>query len=658
MKPIPCFLMFLIVSIFPFELSAAGLEAQDLFEMSLQDLMDATVTTAGRHAQKISEAPAAMSIVTAEDIKQLGAISLAEALQMVVGIHFGYTNSMFMLAGGIRGFHKLPANKIILLIDGVPWSFEMYGVPGLYQIPITLAEIKRIEVLRGPGSSLYGPNAMFGVINVITKKPEDTKGTLISTIAGEHETVIGTVMQGGSVTDKINYRITGGWDQTGNRDYIAWGNNPVQQYLRINTTTDYLIDENSRLSLFAGYLDPKKEDVIVESAGPVDQSGSETFQTVLSYSSAKPNISIKTYFKDIDWSNGYALGQKTLDFRMGSDGVEFQHQFSPFAKDILVWGANFNQEYADGPSIGGKHTHDLPGLFADNTYQFTEQAGLNTGLRYDHHPNTGDTYSHRLSLLYSPLKFHHFRATWGSSFRNPDFVESYYSRYSPFTDNLLIHVFGQEKNNAEKTTTYELGYTGELTEQFVLTTNIFYSKLKNFVYFVQNGDPYFDSSLGAVVIPFPFMNIGDADQYGAEVEVQYQITQWLNALVNYTYLDQTAKDDSVSQLVEMTPQHMANGQLRAKFRNGISANLVLHYNGSARWRQFTWASPEGDTIAGGRSESYVDVNLRLGYAFKLADNAAEVAISGLNLFNTGFDDYPLDTSDVARRVTGSFSLKF
>jgi iron complex outermembrane recepter protein len=633
-------------------------DAADLFEMTLQDLMDATVTTAARHAQKISEAPAAISVVTAEDIRQLGAINLPEALQMVVGIYFGYTNSMFMLAGGIRGFHKLPANKIVLFIDGVPWSFEMYGVPGLYQLPISLEEIEKIEVLRGPGSSLYGPNAMFGVINVITKSAENTKGTLISTMAGEQDTLVGTLMQGGSVSDNFFYRLTAGWDQTDNRDYIAWENDPVQKYGRLNATTDYHIDDNSNLSFFAGYIDPKQQDVIVESAGPVDQSGAETFQTVLAYSSSVPKISFKTYLKDIEWSNGYSFGQKTLNFKMGSSGAEIQHEFKPVDQDTLVWGANIKQEYAEGPSIGGKHTHDMPGLFLDNTYRFTEQVGFNTGLRYDHHPNTGSTYSHRMSLLYSPLNGHHFRATWGSSFRNPDFVESYYSRYSPYSDNTYVHIFGQKDNDPEKATTYELGYNGHLSEKCLVTANIFYSELKDFVYFIQSGTPYLDPDVGGIVIPFPFTNIGDAEQYGAEVEIQYQVTQWLNALANYTYIDQEEKDDSVRQLLEMTPQHMASGQLRAKFANGISANLALHYKDSTDWREYIWASPEGNTMAGGHAGSYVYVNLRVAYAFKLQNNPTEVAISAYNLFDRGFDDYPLDTSDVARRVTGSFLVKF
>jgi iron complex outermembrane recepter protein len=660
MKPVLWLLIgILALFFFPFSASAkAEPEAADLFEMSLQDLMDVTVTTAGRYAQKISEAPSAISVVTAEDIRQLGAINLPEALQMVAGINFGYTNSMFMLAGGIRGFHKLPANKIILLIDGVQWSFEMYGVPGLYQLPVSLEEIDRIEILRGPGSSLYGPNAMFGVINVITKKTKDTQGTLISTTAGEHDTLISTLMQGGTVSEKFNYRLTAGWNQTDNKDYIAWEKNPVQKYGILNTSTDYRLNDTSNLSFFAGYLDPEEQEVIVESAGPVDQSGSETFQTVMAYTSSAPKISVKTYWKDIDWGNGYALGQKILNFKMGTSGAEFQHETSPFENDTLVWGGKFNQEYAEGPSIGGKHTLDMPGVFADNTYRITDNFGFNTGLRYDHQPNTGSTYSHRLSLLYSPFNDHHLRATWGNSYRNPDFVESYYSRTTPYAGGTYVHVFGQENNDPEKATTYELGYNGQISEKCLLTTNVFYTELNDFIYFIQHGDPYFDTDLNGIVIPFPFMNIGDADQIGAEAEVQYQIAQWLNALVNYTYLDQEPKDDSVKQLLEMTPVHMVNGQLRAKFSNGISSNLVIHYKDSTDWREYIWASPEGNTIAGGHADSYVSVNLRVGYAFKLKANPAEVAVSALNLFNSGYDDYPLDTSDVARRVTGSLLVKF
>ncbi len=660
-KPVACLLV-QICAIFAFLCvlpDKASCQTEDLFNVSLQDLMEATVTTAGRHAQKISEAPAAMSVVTAEDIRQLGAISLGEALQMVPGMHLGYTNAVFQMAGGIRGFHKLPANKIVLLINGVPWSLEVYGLPLIYQLPISLEEIDRIEVLRGPGSSLYGPNAMFGVIHVITKNPENDRGNLVSFTCGEQDTYIGTFMNSGSAGEKLYYRFALEWDQTKNSDYIAWSQDPVLKYGKANITMNYKTEDNGRLSLFAGYLNPWNLDLLFESTGPLDWSGAETYTSVLNYAALDPKINLTAHYKNSDWNEGDALGIKNLYFKSGQEGIEFQHQIDQIQNNTLIWGANFNQQYAEGPSIGGKHIHDMPGVFLDNTYHFSQQFALNAGLRYDHQNNTGSTYSHRMSLLYNLCKSHHFRATWGSSYRNPDFIESYYSRISPYKDGMFIHVFGQKNNDPEKATTYELGYTCRMAETCMLTVNFFHTELKDFVYFIQSGDPYMDPDLGGIVIPYPFMNIGDARQDGAETEIQYKITPWLTALANYTYITQEEKDDSVKQLLNMTPRHMANTQLRAKFTNGISANLALHYMDATDWRRYTWPCPEGNTIAGGHAGSYVYVNLRMGYEFKVwRKKDAEVAVSAFNLFDRGFEDYPLDTSDMARRVTGSFLFKF
>jgi len=633
----------------------------DFLDMSLYELINVKVTTAGRLSQKISEAPAAMSVVTAEDIRLSGATSLSEALEMVVGVHLGRTSSVFQAAGGIRGFHKLPANKMALFINGVPWSFEMYNVPGLNQIPIALEEIEKIEVMRGPGSSLYGASAMFGVINVITKNPEKTQGTFFSAIAGEHETQLGTMMNGGSVADKLFYRITLDWGRADNSDYIAWSSDPDMEYWKINTTLDYHVNHNSSFSFFAGYLDPIHQDVIVESTGPVDQSGADIFQTILSYNAKDPNITLKAHLKDSGWSEGESLGAKLLNFKMGTRGIELQHKWQPFEKDTLVWGANFDQKYAEGPAISGKHSHDLPGIFFDNTFDLTGQISLNTGLRCDKHPNTDYTVSHRLSLLYAPHTRHNFRLTWGTSYRNPDFIESYYdSPIHPYGEGKYRHIFGQEDIDPEKAETYELGYYGQLSEKCIFSINLFYSYLDDFIYFVNNGESYdyLFNNKTVKVDRFPFMNIGDAEQYGAEVELNCQITRWLNGIINYSYSDQHEKDDKIRELLVMTPQNMVNGQLRAKFDNGISVNATVHYKDVTEWRQNLWPSSEGNTYAGGRADSHVYANLRLGYAFSVSGNHAEVGVAAFNVFNTRFDEYPLSTSDVTRRVTGSFLIHF
>lgn len=638
--------------------SSSNAGGRDLLDMSLDELMNVKVVTAGRQSQKISEAPAAMSVVTADDIRQLGAVSVSEALRMVTGLHLGHTNAGFQVAGGIRGFHKLPANKIVLLVDGTPWSLQMYDVPGVSQIPVSLEEIERIEVLRGPGSSLYGANAMFGVINVITRKPKDIQGNLFSATAGENKTVSGTMMHGGKAGENLFYRIGMGWDQMDNSDYIAWAGDPEAASWRLNTAMDYTVDDNSSLSFSGAYLSPLNKDLIFESTGPVDWSDADTVVAALTYSAKDPQVTLKANIKDADRSNGESFGVNYLNFAQGTRGLEFQHQWQPMARDTLVWGGNFDQKYADGPSIGGRRCLDMGGVFMDNTYSLTPQVDLNAGLRLDSHPNTNETVSHRLSLMVAPREQHHFRLTWGTSYRNPDFIESYYSRYSPAGEGRYLHVFGQEDNDPEKASTVELGYNGRLSDKWVVSASVFYSRLDDFINFVQSGNPYEDADMGGVVIPYAFMNIGDAKQHGLELELNYQITEWLNGIVNYTYVDQKEKTDRMREILRMTPEHMANGQLRAKFKNGISANATVHYKDVTEWRRFVWASPEGNTIAGGRAESYVYATLRVGYEFKMGRYPVDTGITAFNLFNTEFDEYPLDTSGVDRRLTGSVRILF
>ncbi len=633
-------------------------KTEDFLEMSLYELMNVKVTTASRLSQKISDAPAAMSVVTAEDIRQSGAVTLSEALSMVPGVHLGRTSSAFHAAGGIRGFHKLPANKIVLLIDSTPWAYEIYDILVLDQIPVSLDEIEKIEILRGPGSSLYGANAMFGVINVITKKPEDTQGTLFSATLGDPETISSTLMHGGAVDDRLFYRITLGWDQADNDDYIAWADEPDKKYWKINSSVDWRINDTSGLSFFAGYVNPEHQDVILESTGPIDWSGADTFKSLLSWQSENPNITVKAHVKETDWNDGESLGEKVLNFQMGTRGLEVQHKWQPFAGDTLVWGANVNQKYAEGPSIGGKETHTLPGVFLDNTYVLSNQVTLNAGLRCDRHPNTDYTFSHRLSLMIAPWERHNFRLTWGTSYRNPDFVENYYSRISPYQEGRFLHVFGQKDNDPEKAETWELAYYGQITETLVFSANLFYSCLDDFIYFVQEGDPYFDAHLNGTVIPYPFTNIGDAEQYGGELEINWQITAWLNGIINYTYSDQKAKDPRTRSLVVMTPRNMVNGQLRAQFQNGISANFSAHFKDVTEWRTYAWFAPDGDTLAGGRADSHVYANLRLGYRFDCFETPAEVGLAAFNVFNTSFDEYPLSTSDLERRVTATFLIQF
>ncbi|MBF0099504.1 MAG: TonB-dependent receptor [Desulfobacterales bacterium] len=637
------------------------------------ELVNLYITTSGRKSQKMIEASSTMSVVTAEDIRLSGATQLTEALIMLPGVDMGYLCPNWQMVGGIRGFSKLPMNKIILMIDGMPWIADVYGIPSLLVLPISLEEIERIEVLRGPGSSLYGANAMFGVINVITKKNEDQQGGHVNLTGGQWETLIGNIRYADSIDDRISYRISTGYETANNTDYIAWQSDPMKELARINANMCYHINQEDTFSLSGAFIDLFHLDYINESTGPVTfEQG--TYWGTIAYDSKKPNISMKSYMLKRGKNSGWALGEHIFRFQAESLGIDLQHLVEPVEDDSLVWGANFTQQNVWGQLISGRKLHKSYGLFVDNTYDLlntfdleNHAMAINGGIRYDHHSITGGSLSHRLALIYSLLNKHYFRFTSGTSYRNPDFVETYYDRTSLYkeadssigTPDIYLHIYGQKNNKTEKAMAYELSYNTQFTPRCFFNTNLFYTKVTDFIYFVsQKNAAYFDPSFSGIVVPTPFMNIGNANQYGAEIEMRYVFSDTLSGWINYTYYDQTTHDKQVEQLVSMTPGYMANAILRAVLENGFSSQIGLHYKDSTVWRQYTWNHPERDTNVGGIAPSYWICNARLGYTFHINTTDMEAALSLFNLLNKKYSDFPIDTSDMSRRITVHLSMAF
>ena len=242
---------------------------------------------------------------------------------------------------------------------------------------------------------------MFGVINVITKRPEQTKGNLFSFTGGEKGILMSSFITSGAVEDYLSYRVSLGWDQRDNWDYIAWSTDPVNKHLRLGTTMDYSIDDNSEVRLFAAYIDLEEKQGLLESTGAIDWGDSASYNTSLAYASKEPNLMLRVFWQQKDMlKNGWTFGERNLSLLEARTGVQFQHIWQPWERNVLVWGADYTQTDIRADMVGGKRRHDLSGVFADNTYKLLDELSLNSGLRYDHHPNTGGTLSHRLSTIY------------------------------------------------------------------------------------------------------------------------------------------------------------------------------------------------------------------------------------------------------------------
>ena len=179
-------------------LAATTAMGKDLTELSIEELLDVEVTSVGKKAQALSDAAAAVYVISNEDIRRSGATNVPEALRMVPGIAVKRIDSN-KWAVSARGFSSRFANKLLVLIDGITvYTPSFSGVYWEYQ-GVMLADVDRIEVIRGPGATLWGANAVNGVINIITKSAAATQGGLAIAGAGTEERAIGALRYGGKL---------------------------------------------------------------------------------------------------------------------------------------------------------------------------------------------------------------------------------------------------------------------------------------------------------------------------------------------------------------------------------------------------------------------------------------------------------------------------
>ena len=165
-------------------------------EEEIEFLQEETVSIAIQHEQPISEAPSNVYVITDEDIRQSGAIDLPTVLRRIPGMEvIQMTGADFNVS--VRGDNQLRANKLLVLVDGRSIYLDIQGEVLWKAIPVTLPEIKKIEVLKGPASALYGFNAFDGIINIITKSPDEIEGTTIQVAGGEFGTFLSTTIDAG-----------------------------------------------------------------------------------------------------------------------------------------------------------------------------------------------------------------------------------------------------------------------------------------------------------------------------------------------------------------------------------------------------------------------------------------------------------------------------
>ncbi|NTW98673.1 MAG: TonB-dependent receptor [Geobacteraceae bacterium] len=542
---------------------------------SIEDLLNTEVTTvfgASKYQQELIDAPATISIVTSDDIRKGGFRSLAEVLNSVRGFYITYNRSYSFV--GLRGFSPLGdyGTRLLVLVDGHRLNDAVFEQAPLgSDFPVDIDLIDRVEVIRGPGSSLYGTNALLAVINVITRTGGELKGGELSASGGSFNSWTGRVTDGVKLSNGVDLLISGSYrDSAGKQrlsfpEYVAT-NNGIAQGLDGENSWDLMTKVAWRdVSLL---LLHQKRDKTVPTASfysifndPGEKTSDRHTLAGLSYNGhgGFASLDARLTYNRYEYDGDYPLdnsGQRTLNRDVsiaewiGSDlyasklfgshlltvGMEHRWQFTELQR-------NFDVTPTASTILDNNHHTVVQGYYLQDEYHLLDNLILNAGLRFDYYNNFGGTTNPRAALIWKPQKFTVLRFSYGEAFRAPNAYEQYYSDQSSIKGNLNL--------KPEKIRTVELGWQQFFGNNVNTTVTGYYTRIDDLL--EQNIDPVDGMAV--------FKNQSPLETKGIELQAEGKWESGFSGRVSYCY--QENKKQGSSQALANSPGSLVKAFLTA-----------------------------------------------------------------------------------------------
>ncbi len=417
MKKITSLLLLLVMSCYASDENRMTIH--DLKKLSLTELMEVEIfnpsgSLAARKVQKLSETPAALFVLTQEDIRRAGITSIPEALRMVPGLQVARMDSS-QWAISARGLNEQFASKLLVMIDGRTVYSPLRSQVN-WDVQGTLMEdIDRIEVIRGPGASLWGANAVNGVINIITKSAKDTQGTLItSTFAkGEEKNILG-IRHGGKLGEDGHYRVYGKFYE---HDSVV---NDNWQMKRAGFDIDW-----DSFSLQGGIYDGFMKLNSASFTNPNEPINATTTVSGLHLLSRwqHGNMILQSYFNRMKRNGTY------WDSTHNIYDIDFQHSSQLSDKHEFIWGLGFR--YTDSSIDNSEFTSYIPNnkkynlfsAFVQNEFIVTDDLRLIIGSKFEQNHSTGFEIQPNIRMLWNINEKHSMWAAVSRAVRTPSRID-------------------------------------------------------------------------------------------------------------------------------------------------------------------------------------------------------------------------------------------
>ena len=605
---------------------------------SLEALLETRISTAAKYSQTTSEAPASVTIITAEDISDYGYETLDDILMNVRGFYTSNDRNYTYI--GVRGFSRPTDynNRILLLMNGHTINDNVYGsAPFGTEMAMDLGIVDRIEIVRGPGSALYGTGAMFAVINIITKKGDMVDGLMASGKVGSYGKVVGCLTYGKELKNGLDIMISGmKGDIEGQSLYYADYDDPStnngmandldeDRYFGLITTISYRSFKFQGVGLSREKEVPTGAWNVAFNAKPsktLDQWNHLEFKYDGPVTPNK-NILLRGYFShyyykgwlpydviQYDASIGKQLGgegQFRWDFRTSNTltmGIEYQRNSHV---DYKYWNA-------DTVYFDKNIPFDVLSLYCQDEYQITENLSLTFGLRHDRYSDADNSTAPRGAIVYSPVKSGTLKLLYGEAYRKPNFYEANYDdRFSGYKANPGL--------GPEKIGTLELVWEQRLAKNFLGVISLYSYRMKDLI----------DQEIDPADSLIQYQNVNHVRATGLELGFDARLQSGVSGYTNYIY--QEAKDSKLGTWLSNSPSHM--------FKAGLSYPLKPNFHAGG---EFIYESSRL-TIRETRTAPFFLVGLNLRFTPRFSEysewerlaNMMEMSFQVNNLFNVSYE---------------------
>ncbi len=629
---------------------AQAVDVRALGDLSIEELMDEsiTVTSVSKRAQKLSDAATAISVLSNEDIRRLGVVNIADALRWVPGMSVGSVNSS-QWSVSARGFGGLYANKLLVLVDGRAVYTPLFSGVFWDAEQFLLEDVDRIEIIRGPGATVWGANAVNGVVNVVTRSAKDTQGGLLYGTAGDVNEVGGGARYGGKLAERTYYRVFANHQTHGDHRF-ADGSSAGDGWRSEHGgfRVDHHPDDDTQLTWLGGLTQVRADD------HQLDGYNVNTLGRVQRTFADDSSVEVQAYYDRTAREDDLRAHFSTETFDLTA-----QHTVALTERNELVWGVGYRHVEVRAeqttPAIEVRTRRlrtQTASVFAQNEFHaIPDRLNLTAGVKVEHNDYTGVEIQPSLRAAFKPAANQTLWAAVSRAVRTPSVVEgrntAALAAGGPFVGPdgqfYVPRRVGNPDLASEVLWAYELGYRIQPARRVSVDVAVFYNKYDDLISFGQT--PRFVPGAPVGTAEYPFENLLSGHSYGGEVAITVApSTSWrLTASYSLLIADIRGPAGAGPEAVERSAPR---NQVLLRSSHDLTAKLSLDV-------QFRYADALPSVPA------YITADVRIAYQ---ATDRLELSLVGQNLLQ----DQHLEqgatlyapTNEVPRGFYGKLTWRF